>query len=160
MIGRVYLMSPSQNTDPTWSSILPGVLTEGAIEYALISTSISALTPLLRPYHTGVIVNSVGGAGSGLAYGSSSRAHGIYMRSGHSQLDKNEEFHLKSTTDIGQAHGSGDDLTLGGGGMGRRAITSESGRQRREDEESVESTGSERMIIRTTKDWSIRYEPR
>jgi hypothetical protein len=167
LAGRLFLLSPGQNNDPTWTSILPGILTEAALEYALIATSITALKPFLRPFHTGAIVNSVGGAGSGLMYGSAAYkggSHGMYMRSGSNTVDQKEEFQMTSTSQeepLGHARGSGDGFGPRSGLDSRQvAGTMGPSRPRREDEESVESVGSEKMIIRTTKDWSVRYEER
>jgi hypothetical protein len=159
---RLWLLSPGQNDDPTETSILPGVLTEAALEYAIIATSITALKPFLRPFHTGAIVNSVGGAGSGLMYGSAAyKGQGVYIRSGSKSVDQKEEYQLTSKShDIGQARGSGDNLGLHSGLEGRTTVSTGPSRPRREDEESVESAGSEKMIIRTTKNWSVRYEER
>ena len=41
---------------------------------------------------------------------------------------------------------------------GGQAVTSGQGDGQRDDMESMESGGSVRMIIRTTKHWSVRYE--
>lgn len=62
--------------------------------------------------------------------------------------------------EVGQARGSGENLTLRSGVPEREIVISGPQGQRRDDEESVESAGSEKMIIRTTKNWSVRYEER
>jgi hypothetical protein len=162
LIGRLYFLSPSQNDDPTWTSVLPGILTEAALEYAIIATSITALKPFLRPFHTGAIVNSVGGAGSGLMYGSTAyKGHGVYIRSNSKSVDQKDDIPMTNQSGgIGTARGSGDDLGMRSGLEPRQTTVTNVMRPRREDEESVESNGSEKMIIRTTKDWSVRYEDR
>lgn len=166
LAGRLYLLSPGENDNATWTSVLPGILTEAALEYSLIATSITALKPFLRPFHTGAIVNSVGGAGSGLMYGSAAYrgGQGVYMRSGSKSVDQKEEYQMTTTSDaepVGQARGSGDEFGLRSAVDNRPTqLGTGPSRPRREDEESVESVGSEKMIIRTTKDWSVRYEER
>ena len=102
----------------------------------------------------------MGGAGSGLIYGSSGvKGNGIYMRSGNSRVDQKEEFQMTSTAnDVVRARESGDDLALRA--AEREIVISGPQGKRRDDEESVESAGSEKMIIRTTKNWSVRYEER
>ena len=120
-----------------------------------MATSITALKPFLTPFHTGAIVNSVGGTGSGIYSGTRfgrSKPQAVYMLS---SVSKNREkdgtvhttvesghhdhkFNQSADTNKGRAHPHGGPHT--------------------DDIESVESNGSERMIIQTTKDWSVRYE--
>ena len=44
------------------------------------------------------------------------------------------------------------------GNTSEHTAVSSQGGARRDDIESVESGGSEQMIIRTTKEWAVRYE--
>jgi hypothetical protein len=66
LAARLFFLSPDENYDPTLTSIIPHILTEAAMDYALVSTSITCLKPFLKPFHTGGVVNRVGGAGSGV----------------------------------------------------------------------------------------------
>ena len=128
------------------------------MEFSLFSTSITALKPFLRPFHTGAIVNTVGGTGSGLAYGSKG-SNGIYMLSGNRD-DGKEEFQLNITTvTANRSQNEVADVATSSPKHSKQPP----GRHNDvpDDVESVKSEGgSADMIIRTTKDWTVRYEYR
>jgi hypothetical protein len=157
---RLFYLSPNESHDPTVTSILPHILTEAAMDYAIVSTSITALKPFLKPFHTGAIVNTIGGGGSGLYSGSHSGTPGIYMLS---SVAKGKEDIGKATTSSVRSGSIHNDSQLraklynDNKGEGTTVVLSRPDRCR-EDIESVESNGSEQMIIRTTKEWAIRYE--
>ncbi|KAJ9607858.1 hypothetical protein H2200_007937 [Cladophialophora chaetospira] len=164
---RLVYLSPAQNNDPTVTSIIPAILTEAALEFSLLSTSITALKPFLRPLHTSAVVNSVGGNASSDPYSRSysraqGKSQGIYMLSSVSNKSKHDKDEYQTTTTSIEPRTSDaiqapkpifrPDLT------GGETVTSVQVEQHRDDIESVESNGSEQMIIRTTRNWSVRYE--
>jgi hypothetical protein len=161
---RLFYLSPSKNHDPTITSIIPQVWAEGALEFAIISTSITALKPFLKPFHSGAIVNTVGGAGSGAYSGSGSRTQGVYML--NSVHDDDKDIGLATTNSSRSNKGKGSSghqtrgkLYRGNTVDGTAVVSSQSQHDRhREDMESLDSNSSEQMIIRTMKDWTVRYE--
>ena len=156
---RLLYLSPRENYKPTLTSIRPHILTELALEYALISTSITALKPFLKPFHTGAIVNTIGGGGSGLYSASRSGAQGIYMLSSGAR-DNKDCGQTKTTTFRSESSNNGlqPQSQLYAGNTGEHTAVSCRGGAPRDDIESVESNGSEQWIIRTTKGWAVRYE--
>ena len=156
---RLYYLAPAQNLIITSSTVISDILTEGAMEFALMATSITALKPFLTPFHTGAIVNSVGGAGSGIYSGIRSKPLGVYMLSSVSGR------HDKGQTTMTIESGNHDHKFNQSGGTNKarphahaHAHSNGHADGRRDDIESMESNGSERMIIQTTRDWSVRYE--
>lgn len=156
---RLLYLSPRENYKPTLTIIPPHILTELALEYTLISTSITAPKPFLKPFHTGAIVNTVGGGGSGLYSGSRSGAQGIYMLS---SVAKDNKVYGQTKTTTFRSESSNNSLQprsqlYAGNTSGDTAVSCRGG-PLRDDIESVESNGSEQMIKRTTKEWAVRYE--
>lgn len=49
---RLHLLSPSVNTLPTSTSIVPSIVTEVTLHFAVMSASITSLRPLLRTFET------------------------------------------------------------------------------------------------------------
>ena len=127
------------------------------MEYALIATSITALKPFLQPFAEGAIVNSVGGTGSGLRYGGQTKGQqSLYMLSSVANRERRENV---GTTTIESQTGR----EKGESPRRFRTNRSQSGPNNdvhKDDIESVGSAGSEQMIIKTTRDWSVRYEDR
>ncbi|KAK2871601.1 hypothetical protein FQN49_003017 [Arthroderma sp. PD_2] len=76
---RLYYLSPGMNFDPTLTSIVPHILMEAAMDYGLAATSVTSLKPLLKPFHTGAIVNNVGSGESGAYSQTHLRGQGIYI---------------------------------------------------------------------------------
>lgn len=107
VVARIVYLSPSINNHPTESDVIPGILTEAALEYALFSCSVTALKPFWRPFYSGAIVNTYGGAGSGLAYASRQQYTG---NSSRECKDFDEEFasDLPNIVDIGGLAGRPD----------------------------------------------------
>lgn len=126
-----------------------------------MATSITALKPFLTPFHTGAIVNSVGGAGSGIYSGTRfgrSKPQAVYMLS---SVSRNREKDGTVHTTVESGHHDHKFNQGGGTNKGRaqkHAHAHSHGGGHTDDIESVESNGSERMIIQTTRDWSVRYE--
>lgn len=130
-------------------------MTEAALEFALFSTSITALKPFLRPFHTGAIVNTVGGAGSGLYYGS--RSNNAYMLG--STKDPKDDYQMNVSIITGGRKQSPMDVTTASSRGGKKHVPQPSEDQN-DDIQSIHSDGSDQKIIRTTKEWSVRYEER
>jgi hypothetical protein len=131
------------------------------MDFAIISTSVTALKPFLKPFHTGAIVNTVGGTGSGMYSDSRSGRHqDIYMLTSVARNKKGVG--QTTTTSVNEDSGRHgpqpkQKLYMGNRGDGRTTVSSQPN-GRGEDIESVDSTGSEQMIIRTTKEWNVHYE--
>jgi hypothetical protein len=155
---RLFFLSPGQNDDPTLSTILAGILTEGALEYALAATSVIALKPFLKPFHSGAIINTVGGAGSGMYSGSRSQTRGMYMLSSVSKKDNDISTRSATTNSDPQEKVTQDWPRNGHQKGSSRAEAHRGGTISRGTPRG--STGSEEMIIQTTKDWSVHYEER
>ncbi|EXJ66100.1 uncharacterized protein A1O5_10715 [Cladophialophora psammophila CBS 110553] len=159
---RLVYLSPAKNENPTVTSIIPHILTEAALEYSVLCTSITALKPFLRPLHSSAIVNSVGGNASNPYSRSQGRVQGIYMLSSVSGKDNKDEYEttttaVESTKDNKvQAPKPIFRPEISGG----ETVTSVQTDMPRDDIESLESGSSEQMIIRTTRNWSVRYEER
>ncbi|EFQ97713.1 hypothetical protein MGYG_00753 [Nannizzia gypsea CBS 118893] len=76
---RLSYLSPEKNYNPTFTSIVPHILMEAALNYALASTSLTSLKPLLKPFHTGAIANRIRCENSGIYSGARLEGQGIYM---------------------------------------------------------------------------------
>lgn len=64
---RLYYLSPRTETAHDSVNIVAQIVTEAALEFALISASVTCLKPFLQPFHSGgYLVDSVGAPGSGL----------------------------------------------------------------------------------------------
>lgn len=67
IIARLYYLSPGIQETHNSGNIAAEIITEAALQYALISASITCLKPFLRPFHSGgYFVDSIGAPGSGL----------------------------------------------------------------------------------------------
>ena len=139
---------------------MPHIFTEGALEYGIISTSVNALKPYLKPFHTGAIVDFVGDGGSGLNSGPHSgsrpRTQGLYMLS--SILTDKKDSGQSTTTTIQSKNGNNGPQPQPkfyiGNSEVKAAILSR-GDAQQDDTESVGSNSSKQMIIRTTKEWRV-----
>ena len=113
---RLFYLSPSENSDPTITSIIANILTEAALELCLISACITSLKPFLQPIHSGYIVNSVGAPGSGLRSGIRAKSQdSYYMLS--TVKGRDNDGTLVSLNELGPAKvagGAGDDHKLRG----------------------------------------------
>ena len=49
--ARLYLISPDVDSDPTYTNIIPDILTEITFHFSVISASITSLRPFLRTFH-------------------------------------------------------------------------------------------------------------
>jgi hypothetical protein len=155
---RLFYLYPSENYDPTLTSILPHILTEGALAYAIISTSITALKPFLKPFHSGAIMNTVGGGGSRLNSGSRSGAQGIYMLN---SIATDKDNGQTTTTTVHSENGNTGPQPqfkfYTGNSEGTAAVSSR-GDAHQDDIDSLDSNSSKQTIIQTTKEWRVRYE--
>jgi hypothetical protein len=103
---RLFCLSPSENSDPTATSIIANILTEAALELCLISACITSLKPFLQPIHSGYIVNSVGAPGSGLRSGIRAKSQdSYYMLSAAKGADNDGT--LVSLNELPQAKAAG-----------------------------------------------------
>jgi hypothetical protein len=167
MIGlRLYYLSPTENYNPTYTSIIPHILTEAASNFALVATSVTSLKPFLKPFHTGAIVNTVGGTGSGIYSGTRPQYQGIYMLapvSGRKTANDvtmtmtNATSRSNETTSADREVKQPAKLYVGDNVPGQTIISASPGLQKPESARSG-SDGSEQMIIKTTKEWNVRYE--
>jgi hypothetical protein len=146
-----------------------------------MSTSVTSLKPFLRPFHSGrYMVNTVGAAGSGLRTNLSAKdsKDPYYQLSAVSVTGTGTGNGGKLSAKISQKTSFNDDGTLQnsntniGAGRAKKstsqkrlaapALVARHGRShsdvRRDDEESVNTEGSDQMIIRETRGWSVRYE--
>ena len=73
------------------TSIASHIVTEAAMNYALLCTSITSLKPFLKPFHAGAIVNTVGGKEPGAYSEPHSGGQGIYMLSSISNNPTGQE---------------------------------------------------------------------
>jgi len=181
IIARIYYLAPAQNPNPTLSNIIPSIITEGALEYAFISASVTSLKPFLRPFHSGrYMVNTIGAAGSGLRTNLSAKdsQDPYYQLSAVSVTGTGTGSGGKRSAKISQTASVNDDRppqtsnTKISAGRVKRSSSQKRlaatapvaghGRthsdMRRDDEESVNTDGSDQMIIRETRGWSVRYE--
>ena len=150
VVIRLYYLAPEENSNPTFTSIVPHVLTEGVLNGALMATSIPALKPFLQPLHTGASPAAAGAGG--YSSGRGSKAATTYMLSsvaGKKELGQTTVYATPQTELENIQHRPPvrphDDQRSSGNGQQDHA-------------ESVESNSSQRMIIRATKEWSVRYE--
>ena len=143
-----------------------------------MSASVTSLRPFLRPFHLGYIVDSVGAPGSGLRSGFRTRSQDpYYMLSAVKGTNKDGTAQTVTSTrpaSVGSTasqHGIAypesvkpkPEKAVRPDLSDQLGVTSAQGRQysnkvRRDDTESIDSAGSDQMIIRKTRDWSIQYE--
>jgi hypothetical protein len=166
---RLFYLSPAKNPDPTFNAIIANILTEAALEYSLMSACVTSLRPFLRPFHSGQIVDSVGAPGSGLRSGILSKSQdSYYMLSaikgtnidGASQTVKSIQ---RPSGSMGSHHGTTypGSVVLRPDRGDQQAVISPRSRQHSSKvrrDESVDSAGSDQMIIQKTKEWSVQYE--
>jgi hypothetical protein len=125
------------------------------------------LKPFLRPFHTGAVVNSVGGTGSGIVSGpaGNDQIYSIYMLS---QVSGKDRSHSIAEDVSNRADNESEELQqplperyrphqIAGIATVKGGASSD---VRTDDIESLESNDSQQMIIRTTKRWSVTYESR
>lgn len=155
---RLYYLGPEENHNPTFTSIIPHVLTEGVLNGALMATSIPALKPFLQPLHTGASPAAAGAGGHYHSSGRRSQAAATYMLSSVAGKKELAQTTVSATprTDLENIQHRPEvcfnDDERSSGNMSKN-----DGQQ--DDAESVESNSSRQMmIIRATKAWSVRYE--
>ena len=117
VVVRLFYLSPSENSEPTVTSIIPNIITEAALELCLISACITSLKPFLQPVHSGYMVNtSVGAPGSSFRSGMRQKSQdSYYMLSTVKESDKDGI--LVSPNEFGRAKVAksvGDDRKLRG----------------------------------------------
>lgn len=170
---RLLYLSPQKNSDPTFSSIIPNIITEGVLQFSIISASVTSLRPFLRSLHPGYAVDSSGTQRSGLRSANRSGSQDPYYR-----LD------VISKTGKGGvpgALGSGlrppEGLTAGhaiaypakphlrkddqqdvelGQSLSKGKL--DSSKTLTDDTDSIDTVAQDPMVIRKTTDWVIRYE--
>ena len=157
---RLFYLSPDENYDPTLTSIIPHILTEAAMSYALISTSITSLKPFLKPFHAGAVVNTVGGKGSGAYSGSHPRGQGIYMLSSVSNDPKGVEQRTATTVnsdDDNQTLPPGSTFGVSNTGEVTTVVSSRPNPQGEEDE-SGDRTGLGQILVHRTTEWNVCHD--
>lgn len=150
---RLFYLSPAKNPDPTFNAIIANILTEAALEYSLMSACVTSLRPFLRPFHSGQIVDSVG------AYYALSAIKGTNI-DGAAQTVKSIQ---RPSGSMGSHHGTTypGSVVLRPDRGDQQAVISPRSRRHSSKvrrDESVDSAGSDQMIIQKTKDWSVQYE--
>lgn len=162
---RLFYLSPSENFDPTFTSILPNIFTEASLEYCLISASVTCLKPFLRPFHSGAVVSTIISADSDLRSGIRTRTLELYMLSPNSATDQNGTVRTTTKRSCGPLFGSKDGKTappiqtlFQPNQLEGHTVNSAWSDAHRDDIESMKTVSSDEMIIRTTKNWSIQYE--
>jgi hypothetical protein len=149
-----------------------------------MSASITSLKPFLQPFHSGrYIVNTVGAPGSGLRSNLSAKdSQDPYYELSHASAMSNSGNVGKQRggVKVRQTASFSDDPikkpsavatakrthpprerntnTLAAAHMPAAGHGRSYSDVRRDDEESVNTEGSDQMIIRETKGWSVRYE--
>ncbi|EEP80698.1 predicted protein [Uncinocarpus reesii 1704] len=123
--------------------MIPQILTEVAMNYSLLATSITSLKPFLKPFHTGAIINTIGGEGSGLYSSSQTRSQGIYTLASMSK-DRTEV-----STPGGELYSSNTGEVT--------TVVSSQPHQHRGERESLDYVGSGQMVIERTTEWNIHY---
>jgi hypothetical protein len=103
VVLRLFYLSPSENSEPTVSSIIPNIVTEAALELCLISACITSLKPFLQPVHSDYMVNnSAGQPGSSFRAGKRAKSQdSYYMLSTVKDSDKDGS--LVSPNEFGRA---------------------------------------------------------
>jgi hypothetical protein len=116
VVVRLFYLSPSENSEPTVTSIIPNIITEAALELCLISACITSLKPFLQPVHSGYMVTSVNAPGSSFRSGKRAKSQdSYYMLSTVKESDKDGT--LVSPNEFGRAKAAksvGDDGKLRG----------------------------------------------
>ena len=148
---RLFYLSPGQNHNPTVTSIIAAIITQFALQYSFMSASVTALRPFLRPFHSGhMLVDTVGAPGSGLHSGIRNGSQDAYHKLG-AVRGTDKGMPISTVSALASVN---DDY--------QPTVTSpkhHSSKPSRDDMKSVDSQGSDQMIIRKTRDYSVRYEP-
>lgn len=58
VIYRLIYLSPKHNTNPTYTNIVPNIITEAIMQFSIISASVTSLKPFLRSLHPAHMVSS------------------------------------------------------------------------------------------------------
>jgi hypothetical protein len=170
---RLLYLSPNKNPDPTFSSIVPNIITEGALQFSIISASITSLRPFLRSLHPGYAVDSSGTKRSGLRSTNRSGSQDPYYRL--DVISKQGKAGVPGT--LGSVLRPSEGLTAGHAmaypaqshlrkddlqdiELGRSASKGklDSSKTLTEDRDSIDTAVPDPMVIRKTTDWVIRYE--
>lgn len=80
--------------------IVPHILTDAAMNYALASTSIISLKPFLKPFHSGAVLNTIGRGEPGSYSGMHIGEQGIYMLTPSSKHRNHAGSSTGATTDF------------------------------------------------------------
>lgn len=161
---RLVYLSPEKNNVPTVTSIIPHILTEAAMNFALVSTSITSLKPFLKPFHTGAVLNTVGGEASGPYSGSHMRVQGLYKLTPRSKDSKDAAQVASATVDSTASSNIEPPLRLKSVFSSHRGevttVVSSQPRQSSEDDgrtDSVRSARPDHLVIERTTNLDIRY---
>ena len=58
IVYRLIYLSPTHNTNPTYTTIVPNIITEAIIQFSIISASVTSLKPFLQSLHPAHMVSS------------------------------------------------------------------------------------------------------
>lgn len=169
---RLFYLSPAKNPDPTFSSIIPNIITEVALQFSIISASVTSLRPFLRSLHPGYTVDSSGthnrsGLRSGIRTGSQDPYYRLdaISKKGRSEVSGSVTANDRSTDGLAPGHGIAypgklhtradkGDIELGRSSSKTKLSSAMASTA---DSDSIDGM-PDPMVIRKTTDWVIRYE--
>lgn len=170
---RLFYLSPKRNPDPTFSSIVPNIMTEGVLQFSIISASITSLRPFLRSLHPGYAVNSNGTQKSGHRSTNRSGSQDPYYRL--DVVSKRDKYgatgtpgaHLRPLGGLSEGHAIAypakprlrkEDAQDIEPGWSANKGKLDSSKSLTEDTDSIDAAVPDPGVIRKTTDWAIRYE--
>ncbi|KAG5932594.1 hypothetical protein E4U53_001253 [Claviceps sorghi] len=162
---RLAYLSPTQNADPTLDTIVPSILTHGAIHFSIVAGSITCLKPFLRTFNPACAVerrgqstpNHNGTRDSYLKLDTLKRKEQIAVDSDDSAnwrpFQGSGEGHVTAMPPGSYASTRGERVA-----PPRHAPKSSIGGERCDDAAPADVDGADRLVIQRTTEVSIKYE--
>lgn len=151
---RLIYLSPSRNTDSNLPALTAGIYTEIAVNFALISSSVTCLKPFLRPFDTDYLTHT--SRTNGLSGGiKNSRGDTYYMLS--ATQSRNDKNHSTLTTMLSD-RGAMDSVNAPAPSFRPDDLRNRATVECSSCRDEMKSSDLSRMTISMTKEWDVTYE--
>ncbi|KAG5927307.1 hypothetical protein E4U42_002366 [Claviceps africana] len=162
---RLAFLSPAQNPDPTLDTIVPSILTHGAIHFSIVAGSITCLKPFLRTFNPACAVDR-----RGQPTPSHNGTRDSYLkldtlkRREQIVVDSDDSANWRPFQGLGERHVIAMPQESYACTRGERiapprhAAKGSIGGERRADAAPAEADGADRLVIQRTTEVSIKYE--
>ncbi|OAQ60790.1 hypothetical protein VFPPC_16769 [Pochonia chlamydosporia 170] len=161
VIARLYLLSPAVNTKPTFTSIVPSIVSEATLHFSVIFTSVTSLRPFVRTFHVDCRVDGRTKSKHNIRSGDDSRPLDSYhrldnLRDSDANRQESNTFGWRAVAYPARTHVYATHKS-----SGAEATVSEAELISRRSNEATPSSQSylaDTMAIQKTVSWSFQYE--